>query len=162
MRFLTQKWEDFAYQNSGHTVSDAPHIDIFESKEDPEDPKDKDELPDQWILWIPLLFLLFLVRFSFDVLALIYGRMLDSYLFRGFLMIAKIYFHVWMYLANFGIVIVAKMKEVILHWMVWWNSVDFTETKSVLMQCTVGKMNHENHQFENKRLFFWLILSEYY
>ena len=152
VRFLTQKWEDFAHQNSGPVVSDAPHIDIFESEEDPEDPKD--ELPDQWILWIPLLFFLFLVRFSFDALALIYGKMLDSYLFRGFLMIAKIYYHVWMYLANFGLLMVAKMKEVILHWMIWWNSVDFTETKSVLMQCTVGKMNHPNHQFENKPLFF--------
>eukprot|EP00093_Oithona_nana_P000074 00074.XXX_1172_2051_1 [CDS] Oithona nana genome sequencing. len=136
VRFLTQHWEELAQQSSQlnaqlelNTIGDD---EIFGTES-------QNELPDYWFFFVPLLFPLFWIRFSFDALIWIlplYQRFLDTHLIRGLFWIGKIYYSMGIYL----LLTLRKLKSLILHWMVWWNSVDFTETKTVLKQCTMGKI----------------------
>ena len=129
VRILTQKWEELAHQQSLQQLNSQLELntidhDIFGEKDDC--------LPDYWYFFVPLLFPLFWIRFSFDALIWLfplYQRFLDTYLIRGIFWIAKIYYNIGIYLVS-----------TICHWIVWWNSVDFTETKTVIKQFTMGRI----------------------
>ena len=129
VRILTQKWEELAHQQSLQQLNSQLELntidhDIFGEKDDC--------LPDYWFFFVPLLLPLFWIRFSFDALIWLfplYQRFLDTYFIRGIFWIAKIYYNIGIYLVS-----------VICHWIVWWNSVDFTETKTVIKQFTMARI----------------------